>query len=73
MSFLPTSRAETNCSGRKALFMSGILDSRSYSAPAMPVSSSLGRCRDGLVAAILLSAADEEAMMAVEASVKNEF
>ncbi len=37
--------------------MSGMLDSRSYNALAMLVSSSDGRCLDGLVAAILLSAA----------------
>ena len=49
-----TSRAETNCSGLSALFMSGMLDSRSYRAPAMLVSSSLGRCLDGLVGVILL-------------------
>lgn len=54
MGHLLTSRAETNCSGLSALFMSGMLDSRSYRAPAMLVSSSLGRCLDGLVGVILL-------------------
>lgn len=34
--------------------MSGMFDSRSNSALEMSVSSSEGRCRDGLVAAILL-------------------
>ena len=62
-----TSRADTNCSGRRALLISGILDSRSYSAPAMLDSNSLGRCRDGLVGAILFSAA-EEAILVVARS-----
>ena len=52
-----TSRAETNCSGLNALFMSGMFVSRSYNAFAMLVSSSDGRCLDGLVDAILLRAA----------------
>lgn len=57
-----TSRADTNCKGRSAVFMSGIFDSRSKSAFAMLVSSSDGCCLDGLVAAILFRAA---AMIAV--------
>ena len=63
-----TSRADTNCKGLNAVFISGMFDSRSYSAFAMLVSSSDGCCRDGLVAAILLSAAAAmmEAMMLVE-------
>lgn len=52
-----TSRADTNCRGRRADFMSGMLDSRSKSAFAMLVSVSEGCCRDGLVEAILLRAA----------------
>lgn len=57
-----TSRAETNCKGLKAVFMSGMFDSRSYSALAILDSSSEGRWRDELVGAILLRAA---AMIAV--------
>ena len=49
-----TSRADTNCSGRSALFMSGVLASRSYIALAMLVSSSEGDCLDELFGAILL-------------------
>lgn len=48
-----TSRAEVNCKGLRALFMSGVLDSRSKRALEMLVSSSDGCCLDGLVAAIL--------------------
>lgn len=50
-----TSRAETNCRGRRATLRSAVLVSRSYSAPAMLVSSSEGFWRDGLFGAILLS------------------
>ena len=58
-----TSFADTNCRGLNAVFMSGIFDSRSYRALAMLVSSSDGRCLDGLVGAILFSAG--AAMIAV--------
>ena len=50
-----TSRADTNCRGRRATFRSAVLVSRSYRAPAMLVSSSDGFWRDGLFGAILLS------------------
>lgn len=52
--FLHTSRAETNCRGRRAVFRSAVFVSRSCSAVAMAVSSSDGFWRDGLFAAILL-------------------
>ena len=51
-----TSRAETNCSGRSETLRSAVLVSRSYSAWAMLVSSSVGFVRDVLLAAILLRA-----------------
>ena len=51
-----TSRADTNCSGRSALFMSGMLVSSSYSAVAMLVSISEGLAREGLFGAILFRA-----------------
>lgn len=51
-----TSRAETNCSGRKALFISGMLVSSSYNAVAMFVSISEGFAREGLLGAILFKA-----------------
>ena len=54
-----TSRAETNCNGRSALFISGIFVSRSYSALLMLVSISEGFCREGLLAAILFSAGED--------------
>lgn len=46
-----------NCNGLRALFMSGVLDSRSKRALEMLVSSSEGCCLDGLVAAILFRCA----------------
>ena len=52
-----TSRAETNCRGRRVAFRSCVLLSRSNRAPAMEVSSSEGLCRDGELRAILLTAA----------------
>ena len=51
-----TSRADTNCRGLSAVFMSGMFDSRSKRALAILVSSSEGRCLEGLVGAILLRA-----------------
>ena len=51
-----TSRAETNCSGLSALFMSGMLVSSSYRAVAMLVSISEGLAREGLLGAILFRA-----------------
>lgn len=52
-----TSRAETNCRGRRVAFRSCVLLSRSKRAPAIAVSSSEGFCRDGELGAILLMAA----------------
>jgi hypothetical protein len=52
-----TSRAETNCKGRRVAFRSCVLLSRSKRAPAIAVSSSEGFCRDGELEAILLMAA----------------
>jgi hypothetical protein len=52
-----TSRAVTNCNGRRATFMSGMFVSRSWRAVAMAVSISDGDVREGLLAAILLRAA----------------
>ena len=45
-----------NCNGRSADLRSAVLDSRSYKAWAMEVSSSDGLWRDGLLAAILFMA-----------------
>ena len=54
-----TSRAEVNCNGRRAALRSAVLDSRSYRAVAMLVSSSDGLWRDGLLAAILFMALEK--------------
>jgi hypothetical protein len=53
-----TSRAETNCSGRRALLMSVMLFWRSSRALLMAVSISEGEARDGLLGAILESCPD---------------
>ena len=50
-----TSRAETNCSGRRALLMSEMLFWRSSRALLMAVSISEGEAREGLLGAILES------------------
>ena len=47
-----TSRALTNCSGRRALLISPTLDSRSNKAPAMLESSSEGLTLEGEFGAI---------------------
>lgn len=52
-----TSRAETNCKGRRVAFRSCVLLSKSKRAPAIAVSSSEGFCLDGELTAILLIAA----------------
>jgi hypothetical protein len=52
-----TSRADTNCNGLKDAFKSGVLISRSERAVARDISSSEGCCLEGLLAAILLTAA----------------
>lgn len=63
-----TSRAETKFRGRKALFMSGMLVSRSYRALAMLVSTSEGFCLEGLLGAILFKAAED--MIVVACNIK---
>jgi hypothetical protein len=57
MKIRPTSRAETNCRGRREAFRSWVLLSRSYRALASEVSNSEGFCLDGELGAILLRAA----------------
>lgn len=52
-----TSRAEVKVNGRSAARMSGLFVSRSYRALAILVSTSEGFCLDGLLGAILFSAA----------------
>lgn len=52
-----TSRAETNCKGRRVAFKSCVLLSKSNRAPPIAVSSSEGFCLDGELTAILLIAA----------------
>lgn len=52
-----TSRAETNCKGRRVAFKSCVLLSKSNRAPPIADSSSEGFCLDGELTAILLIAA----------------
>lgn len=52
-----TSRADTNCRGRRAAFRSWVLLSRSNRALASEDSNSEGLCLEGELAAILLTAA----------------
>lgn len=54
-----TSRADTNCKGRRAAFISGTEVSRSYRAVAICCSTSLGLALEGELGAILLRAAED--------------
>ena len=57
MDYELTSRALVNWRGRRALLISGVLLSNSYNALAIEVSVSEGLALEGLVGAILFSAA----------------
>jgi hypothetical protein len=54
-----TSRAETNCRGRRATLRSAVLVSRSYRAPAMLDSNSEGFDFEGELGAILFRAGED--------------